>query len=324
MLLAWILEGPSARPQWAPLLRAWAGGRGHRAGHGGGGLLSVRFPVLLSFPLLQADAQAERMDPQSPQLHTPHPASPGWVAVGRVRVLLGGVHGAGVGHLQTFPPLLPPHPGYEPTGPRDVWPVPVVCFAVGGPAYVVALQIPPPTPVSPKSIKTDRTVGSGELEGGMRGGRARVEGAGCLPREGNQGGRSTAVRLGPSLPELPHTSTRWAKDFLSSLSKVLARVSPAGQQGHHLGSACMWLWGPGREWAHLLLAAGVGGGEGCLQASRAGLGCAQGQLESWAVFCPLRSFPCFLGPWTDSARPVFAGKGSPASVSKAEGGAPGQ
>ena len=199
--------------------------------------------------------------------------------------------------MQTFPPLLPPHPGYEPTGPRDVWLAPVLCFAVGGPACVVALWIPPPTPVSPKSIKTDRAVGSGELEGGMRGGRARVEGAECLPREGNQGDRSTAARLGPSLPELPHTSTRWAKDFLSPLSKVPARVSPAGQQGHHLGSACMWLWGPGREWAHLLLAAGVGGGEGCLQASRDGLCCAQGQLESWAVFCPLSvPSPASWGP----------------------------
>ena len=38
-------------------------------------------------------------------------------------------------------------------------------------------------------------------------------------------------------------------------------------------------------------------GEGCLQASRDGLCCAQGQLESWAVFCPLSvPSPASWGP----------------------------
>lgn len=51
---------------------------------------------------------------------------------------------------------------------------------------------------------------------------------------------------------------------------------------------------------HLLLAAGVGGGEGCLQASRDGLGRAQGQPESRDIFCPLSiPSPASWGPgWT--------------------------
>ena len=185
---------------------------------------------------------------------------------------------------------------------------------------------PPPTPVSLKSIKTDRAVGSGELEGGMRGGRARVEGAGCLPWEGNQGGRSTAARLGPSPPKLLHTSTWQAKDFLSPLSKMPARVSPAGQQGHHSGSACMWLWGPGRVRMGASSAGSGGGRRGGLSPGLQGwAGPCSGATRVLGGFLPsLRSFPCFLGPWMDSTRPVFAGKGSPASVSKAEGGAPGQ
>ena len=82
-----------------------------------------------------------------------------------------------------------------------------------------------------------------------------------------------------------------------------ARGSPEGQRGHQSGLSCVWLWGPGREWVHLLLAVGVGGGEGCLQASRDGLGWAQGQPESWEIFCLLSiPSPASWGPgWTAHA-----------------------
>ena len=57
MLLAWILEGPSARPQWAPLLRAWAGGRGRQHWDGTGGrrvCFSPRQPDFHAAPVLGA------------------------------------------------------------------------------------------------------------------------------------------------------------------------------------------------------------------------------------------------------------------------------
>lgn len=147
-----------------------------------------------------------------------------------------------------------------------------------------------------------------------------MEGAGCLPWEGNQGGRSTAARLGPSPPKLLHTSTRQAKDFLSPLLQNASKSQPSRPAGPPLRVGLHVALGPWeREWAHLLLAAGVGRRGGlCLRPSRDGLGRAQGQLESWAVSALSVRFPASWGPgWTVHALCLQA-KALQLPVSKAE------
>lgn len=106
--------------------------------------------------------------------------------------------------------------------------------------------------------------------------------------------------------------------------KMPARVSSAAV-GRPPGSACMWLWGPGRErrriscwqrgWRWGGLSPGLQGWAGpCLGATRV-----------LAVFSSSSPF-CFLlpGALMDSTCLCVCRQRSPASVSKAEGGAPGQ
>lgn len=125
----------------------------------------------------------------------------------------------------------------------------------------------------------------------------RWKGAGCLPEVGRQVHMHKTSLITAQTSAHKHPAGQ--RHPVPTLQNYQQESSPAGQQGHHSGQACMWLWDLERMGTS---PAGSGGGEagGCLR-HQGWAGPCSGAAESLGGFCPLQFIsllPCRASGWT--------------------------